>query len=110
MYICMLYIYLTKQVNRLKLVNLQTTTSDLAKLYTIDKFGAESCHMVKKRNHKIHSILWDAHSYLKGRIMEIGKYLHTVILGWRSRRPLAPPPPWNGVYKGDWNRGVPEWS
>ena len=50
MYICMIYIYLTKQVNRLKLVNLQSTTSDLAKLYTIDKFGAESCHMVKKRN------------------------------------------------------------
>ena len=56
MYICMIYIYLTKQVNRLKLVRLQTKTSDLAKLYTIDKFGAESCQMVKKRNHKIHSI------------------------------------------------------
>ena len=77
----------------MKLVKLQTTTSDLAKLYTIDKFGAESCHKVKKRNHKIHSTLWNAHSYLKGRIMEIGKYLHTVILGWRSRRPLATPPP-----------------
>ena len=48
MSICMIYIYLTKQVNRLKLVNLQTTTSDLAKLYTMDKFGAESCPMVKK--------------------------------------------------------------
>ena len=92
MYICMIYIYLTKQVNRLKLVNLQTTTSDLAKLYTMDKFGAESCPMVKTRNHKIHSILWNACNYLKGRIMEIGKYLHTVILRWRSRRPLEIPP------------------
>ena len=84
MSICMIYIYLTKQVNRLKLVNLQTTTSDLAKLYTMDKFGADSCPMVEKRNHKIHSILRNAHSYLKGRIMEIGKYFHTIILGWKS--------------------------
>ena len=108
MYICMIYIYLTKQVNRLKLVRLQTKTSDLAKLYTIDKFGAESCQMVRKQNHKFHNILWNAYSYLKGLIMEFGKYLRTVILGWRSRRPLATPP-WDGVYKEDWNRGVPEW-
>ena len=92
MYICMIYMYLTKQVNRLKLVRLQTKTSDLAKLYTIDKIGAESCQMAKKRNHKIYNILWNAYSYLKGRIMEFGKYLRTVILGWRSRRPMATPP------------------
>ena len=90
--ICMIYIYLTKQVSRLKLVNLQTTTSDLAKLYTMDKFGADSCPMVEKRNHIIHSILRNAHSYLKGRILEIGKYLQTIILGRRSLRPLANPP------------------
>ena len=46
MYICMIYMYLTKQVNRLKLVGLPTKTSDLAKLYTMDKIGAESCQMV----------------------------------------------------------------
>ena len=91
MYICMIYMYLTKQVNRLKLVRLPTVTSDLAKLYTIDKFGAESCQMVRKQNHKFHNILWNAFSYLKGRIMEFGKYLRTVILGWRSRRPLGTP-------------------
>ena len=111
MYICMIYMHLTKQVNRLKLVRLQTRTSDLAKLYTIDKFGAESCQMVRKQIHKFYNILWNAYSYLKGRIMEFGKYLRTVILGWRSRRPLAtpPPPPGDEVYKEDWNRGVPEW-
>ena len=112
MYICMIYMYLTKQVNRLKLVRLQTRTSDLAKLYTIDKFGAESCQMVRKQIHKFHNILWNAYSYLKGRIMEFGKYLRTVILGWRSRRPLPPPPPpppRDGVYMEDWNRGVPQW-
>ena len=109
MYICMIYMYLTKQVNRLKLVRLQTRTSDLAKLYTIDKFGAESCPMVRKQIHKFHNILWNAYIYLKTRIMEFGRYLHTRILGWRSRRSLAPPPPPNGVYKSDWNRGVPEW-
>ena len=92
MYICMIYMYLTKQVNRLKLVGLPTKTSDLAKLYTMDKIGAESCQMVKKRNHKFHNRLWNAYSYLKGHIMEFGKYLHTVILGRRSRRPLATPP------------------
>ena len=92
MYICMIYMYLTKQVNRLKLVRMQTRTSGLAKLYTIDKFGAESCPMVRKQIHKFHNILWNAYSYLKGCIMEFGKYLHTVILGWRSRRPLAIPP------------------
>ena len=106
--ICTIYIYLTKQVSRLKLVNLQTTTSDLAKLYTMDKFDADSCPKVEKRNHKIHSILRNAHSYLKGCIMEIGKYLHTIILGWRNWKPLATPPPRNGVYKADWNRGVSE--
>ena len=97
MYICMIYMYLTKQVNRLKLVRLQTRTSDLAKLYTIDKFGAESCPMIRKQIHKFHNILWNAYSYLKGRIMKFGKYLYTLILGWRSRRPVAtplPPPGW----------------
>ena len=102
MYICMIYMYLTKLVNRLKLVRMQTKTSDLAKLYTIDKFGVESCPMVRKQIHKFHNILWNAYSYLKGHIMEFGKYLHTVILGWRSRRPLAtplspPPPPVRGI-------------
>ena len=112
MNICMIYMYLTKQVNRLKLIRMQTKTSDLAKLYTIDKFGVESCPMVRKQIHKFHNILWNAYSYLKGRIMEFGKYLHMVILGWRSRRPLAPPPhppTRDGVYKADWNHGVPEW-
>ena len=92
MYICMIYMYLTKQVNRLKLFGLPTKTSDLAKLYTMDKIGAESCQMVKKRNHKFHNRLWNAYSNLNGRIMEFGKYLRTAILGRRSRRPLATPP------------------
>ena len=92
MYNCMIYMYLTKQVNRLKLVGLPTKTSDLAKLYTMDKIGTESCQMVKKRNHKFHNRLWNAYSYLKGCIMEFGKYLRTVIPGRRSRRPLATPP------------------
>ena len=90
--ICMICIYLTKQVSRLKLVNLQTTTSDLAKLYTMAKIGANSCPMVEKRNHKIHGIFRNAHSYLKGHIIRIGKYLHTLIFGWRSWKPLATPP------------------
>ena len=90
--IFMICIYLTKQVSRLKLVNLQTTTSDLAKLYTMAKIGANSCPMVEKRNHKIHGIFRNAHSYLKGRIIRIGKYLHTLIFGWRSWKPLATPP------------------
>ena len=92
MYVCMIYMYLTKQVNRLKLVGLPTKTSDLAKLYTMDKIGTESCQMVKKRNHKFLNRFWNAYSYLKGRIMEFGKYLRTVIPGRRSRKPLATPP------------------
>ena len=64
-YVCIIYMYITKQVNRLKLVRLQMRTSDLAKLYTIDKFGAESCPMVRKQIHKLHNILWNAYSYLK---------------------------------------------
>ena len=55
MYVCMIYMYLTKQVNKLKLVVLPTKPSDLAKLYTMDKRGTESCQMVKKRNHKFHN-------------------------------------------------------
>ena len=92
MYVCMIYIYLTKQVNRFKLVGLPTKTSDLAKLYTMDKIGTESCQMVKKHNHKFHNRFWNGYSYLKGRIMEFGKYLRTVIPGRRSRKPLATPP------------------
>ena len=92
MYVCIICMYLTKQVNRLELVGLLTKTSDLAKLYTMDKMGAESCQMVRKRNHKFHNRLWNAYSYVKWRIMEFGKYLHTVILGQRSRRSLAIPP------------------
>ena len=57
MYICMIYMYLTKQVNRLKLVGLRTKTSNLAKLYTMDKIGTESCQMVKKRNHKLWNLV-----------------------------------------------------
>ena len=89
--ISMICIYLTKQANRLKLVNLQTTTSNLAKLYTMAKIGADSCPMVEKRNHKIDGIFRNAHSYLKGRIIGIGKYLHTLVLGWRSWKPWQPP-------------------
>ena len=99
MYICIICMYLTKQVNRLELVGLLTKTSDLAKLYTMDKIGAESCQMVKRRNHKFHNRLWNVYSYLKGRIMEFGKYLRTVILGRRSRRPLATPPPVMGYIR-----------
>ena len=108
-YICIIYMYLTKQVNRLKLVRLQTRISDLAKLYTIDKFGAKSSPMARKRIHKFHNILWNAYSYLKRRIMEFGRYLHTRILGWGNQKPLAIPPLRNGVYKANWNCGVSEW-
>ena len=56
-YICIIYMYLMKKVNRLKLVRLHTGISDLAKLYTIDKFGAKSSPMARKRIHKFHNIL-----------------------------------------------------
>ena len=108
MYVCMIYMYLTKQVNRLKLVGLPTKTSDLAKLYTMDKIGTESCQMVKKRNPKFHNRFWNAYSYLKGRIMEFGKYLRTVIPGRRSQKPPCNPP-CDGVYKEVGNRRMPEW-
>ena len=74
MYVCMIYMYLTKQVNWSKLVGLPTKTSAFAKPYTMDKIGTESCQMVKKHNHKFHNRFWNAYSYLKGRIMEFGKY------------------------------------
>ena len=56
------------------------------------KIGADSCPMVEKRNHKIQGIFRNAHSYLKGRIIGIGKYLHTLVLGWRRWKLLATPP------------------
>ena len=108
-YICIIYMYLTKQVNRLKLVRLQMRTSDLAKLYTIVKFGAELYPMVRKQMHKFHNILWNAYSYLKRRIMEFGSENSRLE---KSEAPGNPPPPlplWNGVYKANWNRGVSEW-
>ena len=108
MYVCMIYMYLTKQVNRLQLVGLLTKTSDLAKLYTLDKIGTESCQMVKKHNHKFHNKFWNAYSYLRRRIMEFGKYLRTVISGRRSRRPLATPPTMGYIRRtetGGWQSG-----
>ena len=94
----------------MKLVRLYTRANDSAKIYTINKFGTKSSPMARKRTHKFHNILWNAYSYLKRRIMEFDRYLHTRILDWRNQNPLAtPPPPWNGVYKADWNHGVSEW-
>ena len=92
-YICMICIYLTEQVNRLKLVRLHTRASDSAKIYTIDKFGTKSSPMARKRIHKFHNILWNAYCYLKRRIMGFDRYLHTRILSWRNQKPLATPPP-----------------
>ena len=40
--ICIICIFLTKQVSRLKLVILQTTTSGSAKLYTMAKIGSKT--------------------------------------------------------------------
>ena len=89
--ICIIGIFLTKQVSRLKLVILQTTTSGSAKLYTMAKIGANSCPMVEKRIHKFHGIFRNAHSYLKGRILRISKYLHTLMFRWRRWRALTTP-------------------
>ena len=109
MYVCMIYMYLTKQVNKLQLVRLSTNTSVFAKLYTMDKIGTESCQMVKKHNHKFHNRFWNAYSYLKRRIMEFGKYLRTVIPGRGSRKPLATPLPAMGYKRrtetGRWQSG-----
>ena len=55
-YICMIYMYLTKQVNRLKLVRLQTRTSDLAKLYTIVKLEQNRAQWLE--NKSINSIIY----------------------------------------------------
>ena len=77
--ICIICIFLTKQVSRLKLVILQMTTGGSAILYTMAKIGSNSCPMVEKRIHKFHGIFKNAHSNLKGRIIRIGKYLHTLM-------------------------------
>ena len=100
MYVCMIYMYLTKQVNKLQLVGLSTNTSVFAKINTMDKIGTEPCQMVKKHNHKFHNRFWNAYSYLKGRIIEFGKYLRTVIPGRGSWKPLATPPPLRWGIKG----------
>ena len=95
-YICMICIYLTEKVNRLKLARLHTRASNSAKIYTIDKFSTKSSQMARKRIHNFHNILWNAYCYLKRRIMGFDRYLHTRILSWRNRKPLAtptPPPP-----------------
>ena len=62
--ICIIGIFLTKQVSRLKLVILQTTNNSSAKLYTMAKIGANSCPMLEKRIHKSHGIFRNGHSYL----------------------------------------------
>ena len=93
MYICMICIYSTEQVNRLKLVRLHTRASDSAKIYTIDKFGTKLSQMARKGIHKFHNILWNAYCYLKRRIVGFDRYLHTTILSWRNQKPLTTPPP-----------------
>ena len=57
-YICMICIYLTEKVNRLKLARLHTRASDSAKIYTIDKFGTKSSQMARKRIHKFHNFFF----------------------------------------------------
>ena len=66
MVICIIGIFLTKQVSRLKLIILQTTNSSSAKVYTLAKIGANSCPMVEKRIYKSHGKLGMANSYLNG--------------------------------------------
>ena len=89
--ICIIGIFLTKQVSRLKLAFLQMTNNSSAKSYTMAKIGASSCPMVEKRIHKFHGIFRNAHSYLEGCILRISKYLHTLMFRWRRWRPLATP-------------------
>ena len=89
--ICIICLFSTKQVSRLKLVILQTTTSGSAKIYIMPKIGANSCPIVEKRIHKFHGIFRNAHSYLKGRILRISKNLYTLMFRWRRWRPLATP-------------------
>ena len=91
MAICIIGIFLTKQVSRLKLVILQTTNNGSAKLYAMAKIGANSCPMVEKRIHKSHGIFRNGHSYLEGRIFRFSKYLHSLMFRWRRWRPLAIP-------------------
>ena len=57
MYICMIYMYLTKQVNRLKLVGLPMKTSDLAKLYTVQWIKLEQNHAKWLKDVTINSII-----------------------------------------------------
>ena len=108
MCISMICIYLMKQVNKWQPVGLPTITSGFVKLYAKVKIGTESCQMVKKRNHKFHNRFWNAYSYLKGRIMEFGKYLRTVIPGRRSRKPLATPPAMGYIRRTE-TVGMAEW-
>ena len=89
--ICLIGIFLMKQVSRLKLVILQATNNSSAKLYTLAKIGANSCPMVEKRIHKSHGIFRNGHSYLEWRILRFRKYLHMLMFRWRRWRPPATP-------------------
>ena len=85
MYICIVYMYLTKQVNRLKLVKGCGREPAIWPNY-VQQTNLEQnrAQVVGKQIHKFHNILWNAYSYLKRRVMEFGIYLHTRILGWRN--------------------------
>ena len=89
--ICIIGIFLTKQVSRLKLVILQATNNSSAKVYTLAKIDAHSCPMVEKRIHKFHGIFRNGHSYLEWRILRFRRYLHTLMFRWRCWRPPAIP-------------------
>ena len=89
--ICIIGIFLTKQVSRLKLVFLQTTNNSLDKLYTLAKIGTNSCPRVEKRIHKFHGIFRNGHSYLEWHILRFRKYLHTPMFTWRRWRLPATP-------------------
>ena len=92
--ICLIGIFLTKHVTRLKRIILQTTNSSSAKVYTLAKIGANSCHMVEKHIHKSHGKFMNGHSYLEWRILGFKEYLHTLMFRWRHWR-LTATPSWN---------------
>ena len=89
--ICIIGMFLTKQVSRLKWIILQMTNSSSAKVYTLAKIGANSCPMVEKRIHKSPGKCRTGHSYLIWLILGFRKYLHMLMFRWRRWRLTATP-------------------
>ena len=87
MYIFVIYMYITKLVNKPKYVSLPKRANGFVKPYTLVKIGTELCQMLKIRLYKSRNKFRNGFTYIKACIMEIRARIHE-LKSWKP--PVIP--------------------